>query len=58
MQDIGIAFREGGHEHNSTDWRVLLDFADIHFRGREPKNHFAQNPFADLKPCFSWRAPT
>jgi hypothetical protein len=57
-KNIGIAFREGGHEHNSTDWRVLLDFADIHFRGLEPKNHFAQNPFADLKPCFSWRAPT
>lgn len=57
-KNIGIRFREGGHEHNRIDWRVLLDFADLHFRGIESPEPYDQNPFPDLKPCFSWQAPT
>lgn len=57
-KNIGIAFREGGHEQNFADWCVLLDFADSHFRGHESTNCFDQNPFPDMKPCFSWQAPT
>jgi hypothetical protein len=32
---IGIAFREGGHEHNLADWQVLLDFADRQWFGKQ-----------------------
>lgn len=56
-KNISIAFREGGHEQNLTDWRVLLDFADQHFRGLEPASARAQNPFITSKRCYSWQAP-
>ncbi|MBE34821.1 MAG: hypothetical protein CMI16_04580 [Opitutaceae bacterium] len=57
-QNIGIVFREGGHEHNLTDWRVMFDFADSQFRGTKATNQLDQNPFLEMKRSYSWRAPS
>ena len=54
---IGICFREGGHAHELADWRVQLDFADWHFRGKQPGRRLDVNPFPDLPPAFRWSAP-
>lgn len=54
---IGIHFREGGHAHSLDDWRTLLDFADLQFRGIETETDFAMNPFPDMPPAYSWTAP-
>ena len=53
-----IHYREGGHDHNAEDWRVLLDFCDVMFRGAEKKNAYRLSEEGD--PClhFTWRAPS
>jgi len=52
----GIWFREGGHCHGHADWLAFLDFADLHFRGKEPSHRFDVNPFPGLPPAFAWSA--
>lgn len=57
-----IVFREGGHEHNLDDWKVLLDFADKQLAdksvGRKfdqlvfPKNHPTPDPNRGTWPQF------
>jgi hypothetical protein len=42
---IGIAFREGVHEHNQQDWLTFLDFADWHLRGVRPTTRFHVESF-------------
>lgn len=42
---IGIAFREGIHEQNLEDWKVLLDFADVQFFGKNVSRKFDQLAF-------------
>jgi hypothetical protein len=54
---IGIAFREGGHEHNLADWKVLLDFADRQWFGKQPGRTFDKLAFPDSPRAFSWTAP-
>ncbi len=44
-EKIGIAYRDGGHEHNAQDWATLLDFIDLHFHGKSPARRFDANPF-------------
>ncbi len=40
-----IYFREGGHNQLPEDFRVLLDFADLHFRGKPTSRDFHVLPF-------------
>ncbi len=40
-------FRAGGHDHNETDCRALLDFADWHLFGKEPEGEFNNPPFPE-----------
>lgn len=54
---IGIAFREGGHQHGPDDWRTFLDFADWQLRGIAPSRRFDENPFPEMPRAFSWSAP-
>ena len=54
---IGIAFRQGGHDHTLEDWGAALDFADWHLGGRRPSRRFDMNPFGDLRPGHAWEAP-
>jgi len=58
---IGQVYRPGGHDHGPEDWRAFLDFAQWHLQGIEPSRAFDapfdKNPFADMKPAFSWEAP-
>lgn len=54
---LGIAFREGGHNHGLPDWQVFLDFADGHFRGIVPPRPYDTCPFSDLPTAFTWAAP-
>jgi hypothetical protein len=53
----GIWYREGGHDQGIEDWRALLDFADLHFFGKEAGRSFDSNPFPDLPAGYSWNAP-
>lgn len=55
--NIGIHFREGGHEHGMADWTALLDFAQWKFRGYPPPIRFDTSPFTELPPAFSWKSP-
>lgn len=54
---IGIHFRKGGHDHRKADWIAFLDFMDWRLRGRTPDRRFDVNPFPQLPPAHSWKAP-
>ncbi len=53
-QAIATAYREGGHEHNLADWRTLLDFCDVVFRGKARADVLELNPFAGLAAPAGW----
>ena len=55
--NIGLHFREGGHDQLAEDWRVLLDFADRCFAGEKDKTDYHRLPFPNLQKAFSWSAP-
>lgn len=54
---IGIAWREGKHEHNIRDWTALLDFADWRFYGMKPERAFDTLAFPESTKRFGWRKP-
>jgi pimeloyl-ACP methyl ester carboxylesterase len=54
---IGIYFREGDHEHNLEDWRVLMDFADKTLSGKAVERDFNRKAFPDSPKSYSWSAP-
>ncbi|MFA7159444.1 MAG: hypothetical protein WC299_09090 [Kiritimatiellia bacterium] len=54
---IALWYRDGTHEHGLADWRAFLDFMGWQLGGGTPLPDFTGNPFPDLKPAFSWRAP-
>lgn len=53
----GIHYREGKHNQNETDWRALLDFAELQFDGKQPEYDFYKLPFPNEKKRFSWSKP-
>jgi hypothetical protein len=52
-EQIGIFFREGGHNHGFDDWCVFLDFMDWQLFGKTPAIDFNKNPFTDTPMAFS-----
>jgi hypothetical protein len=56
-ENLGIWYREGGHNHGLADWNALLDFADWRLRGVRPPCAFDANPFPGLAPAHAWSAP-
>jgi hypothetical protein len=54
---IGIAWREGKHEHNMRDWSALLDFADWRFFGKNPERAFDTLAFPDSEKRYTWSKP-
>ncbi len=54
---MGIFYRPGGHEHGKIDWEAFLDFAQEQFMGVKKRTFPHENPYPDLEPHFSWRAP-
>ncbi len=56
-KQIGIRYREGGHDHNITDWRVFLDFMKWQIQECKQVCTFETNPYPDLQPAFSWSTP-
>jgi hypothetical protein len=56
-EQIGIHYREGGHDHILADWEAFLDFASWMFNGVAPARSFNQCPFSDLPVAFSWAKP-
>lgn len=52
--NIGFWYRTGDHFQGMEDWRALLEFADWHFFGKQPKQSFSANPFPELPPAHSW----
>lgn len=53
---IAVYYREGKHEHNLDDWKVLLDYADRVFLGKDVPREFNRLPFPEKK-AYSWTAP-
>jgi hypothetical protein len=56
-ENIEIQFRHGPHDHALVDWVALLDFMDVHFRGKTPVPVAEGNPFVDLPPAHLWHSP-
>jgi hypothetical protein len=56
-EQIGIAWREGKHEQNITDWIALLDFADWRFFGKRPGRSYETLAFPETKRAFGWAKP-
>ncbi len=54
---MGIFYRPGGHEHGKEDWKAFLDFAQKQLIGDKKSLPSDFNPYPDMKPAFSWRAP-
>jgi len=54
---LGIAYREGVHEHTLEDWNVFLDFMEAQARGGGRRICRAPEAFRQLPPAFSWSAP-
>ena len=54
---IGLVYRPGEHEHNLDDWKVLLDYADKVFLGKDVGRKFDELAFPDSPKSFSWAAP-
>ena len=52
--NIGFWYRPGDHFQGLDDWRALLEYADWHFFGNEPKLSYNTNPFPGLSPAHSW----
>lgn len=44
--NIGIAYREGGHCHGLADWTTFLDYMDWRLNGKPHPRRFDINPFA------------
>ena len=56
-QNNMIHFREGGHDQLPEDFAILLDFADLHFRGKATTQGFRVPAERDLDVKWSWKAP-
>ena len=56
-QQIGIWYREGGHDHGAADWHAFLEFLDWRLRGLAPHTDFSPVPYPDLPRSFGWSAP-
>jgi len=54
---IGIWYRDGGHDHGLADWRAFLDYLEGQFFGHAPQHCYDRNPYPELQPAFSWKAP-
>lgn len=54
---IGIWYREGEHDHGRADWTAFLEFMAWQLCGQEPECRFDLNPYPEMKPAFSWKAP-
>jgi hypothetical protein len=56
---VGLHVRPGEHAQSSEDWRALLDFADLSFRGKAPPEgrRFDQLPNPDAPRTFQWKSP-
>lgn len=52
-----LHFRPGDHDHTDADFRALLDFADLHFFGKQPASKFNELPFPDTKLDVDWALP-
>jgi hypothetical protein len=51
---IAIHYRAGGHATNDEDFTAMMDYADLHFRGRKPSVTFDEHPFPDEPRAMPW----
>ena len=56
-EQMGIAWREGKHDHNMLDWAALLDFADWRFFNKRPGRSFDTLAFPGSEKKYSWGKP-
>ena len=49
--------RDGLHDFQPLDWRIIADFADTHFEGKEPNPNivYAPDPPTDGRVDMDWR---
>lgn len=54
----GIHYREGGHEYNQEDWRVMLDFCQNVLNGTEKQTNYKTMGENEIKCGYSWSVPS
>lgn len=52
-----IHYREGGHEYNPEDWRVVWDFCRVVLNGEEKKTNYKTKSPDEVKCGYSWTIP-
>jgi len=56
-QNNAMYFRPGEHDHNEVDFRALLDFAGLHFFGKQPSIEFNKLPLPENTLDVDWAMP-
>jgi hypothetical protein len=51
---IAIHYRAGDHAMNDEDFTAMMDYADLHFRGRKPSVTFDQHPYPEEPRAMPW----
>jgi hypothetical protein len=54
---LSMFIRPGGHLLADEDWRVLLDFTDLHFFGKPTRTRFLPASPLPGSPTHHWQAP-
>lgn len=54
---LGIHFREGGHEFNLDDWKVMIDFIKVNLFGEKKTTRYKTRGTAETPCGHSWRNP-
>lgn len=57
-EKCAVHYREGGHEYNSEDWGVVLDFCRVILNGEEKKTNYKIMGRDEIKCGYSWRNPS
>jgi hypothetical protein len=53
---IGIHYRPGGHPMTDQDFTAMLDYADLHWRGKKPSSSFDGLPYPEEPRAMPWAA--
>lgn len=56
-KNLGIHFREGGHEFNLQDWTVMIDFLKVVLLDKKKTTRYKTRGKAEVHAGYSWRAP-
>ena len=53
---IAIHYRSGGHSMTDEDFNAMLDYAELHWRGKKPSTTFDRLPYPEEPRAMPWAA--